>query len=1276
MSYDTNSDIKKGKKKVLFIDSSLKQVGSLVLADLPFHGDDSSSISHPVFRIIKNFYTDLDPSSRPLILAGLFASTSFYPDITFRSLILEAALHSKIYGLSAEQRAACFSTPYPVKETIVCYDPPNPSPSTQLVQKLRALNSTESSVRRVFDIYQYTLAELGACASDLVWRRGSEYLGSLPSSFHQILRESEFTLPNLDMSSPDFNVTPKLLKLVQILKSCQEFGDDFRGVIFVRRRILAQMIERLFALLNAHLRFIRTRVILGSLDVEMSPQDDILRQFESGSWNLLIVTKYAEDFEIPKASVVIQFDLCDSQISYAHLLSHCRAGDGHVISMVERDNSAHFNIVSRIIQVQPPIRGWMNALCWTSQGTVARELPYESRNPYVTDSEEEEAADALFIMDPTTGSKMYPRDAVNVMYLIPFKGSVLPDEKSVYKPLFEFDVQDDGRFVCRVQSDGSSQTVTPAWSAPSLTKAGARRLASYDFCVALYEKGLLDSHLFPKPRMLSFGSATLPPIDNKLSGTRAYDRKSPSFWSNNVSTSVSPLTRLYPIVISVESGTKSIPPHGPLLLLTRQPLPMFPSFRVFFAGLPSRVSLTRAEPFVVDEHQLQDIHMYTNQVLRGILNKPHSAPLDEVLVFYAPLDNLWSLKAEWISSLPNVQSHISWSLIASLVNGWIVPLKYDSVEALTKDTEDALIQDRWSQFTRRYDVVKIRSDLNPLNKPLDPELMDYENLVEVCKAHRKGFEGLKDYKQPLLEVSGFPSVIDRLNPAAGPFKPSTSTHKYFIPELCAKVTIPASIFRTALLLPCIMRRLDDFLLVKELNAGLFNHCVSDELLHATLSASSAGIEYDYERLEMLGDAYLKYLSSIYVFVVHPKADEGSMHNYRQSIISNKSLLKNAVAVGLPAFIQARPLNSLEKTLFKSKLATSDDEETHHKSYMTGTSRHKRKKHHSLQRFGDKAIADVAEAIMGAALLSGGTDAALKVTKALKVPLPEIEEWSDFSRKAHAPLAPVSSQIKGSTIKAVEAIIGSHFKQPELLIHVLSRTSKTGAESTYERLEFIGDAILDFMVVQHVFHRNKRMSPGGLTLLKGAMVSNAALAAVCVWSGLHQHLVFESASLAHDVREYASLLQRNQVQEFALAEKEGRLIGQYWHNIETPKVLSDIVESLLGAIYVSDDYSPAGAEAFFEKVFKPFYRHITLQTISHHPTKVLFELFQAQGCQDFQVVKEHNEYLVLVHDVVLSSSQDEPGMSGAKVASCFGLDALEGDPSFLTRTCDCWKKTKT
>lgn len=73
------------------------------------------------------------------------------------------------------------------------------------------------------------------------------------------------------------------------------------------------------------------------------------------------------------------------------------------------------------------------------------------------------------------------------------------------------------------------------------------------------------------------------------------------------------------------------------------------------------------------------------------------------------------------------------------------------------------------------------------------------------------------------------------------------------------------------------------------------------------------------------------------------------------------------------------------------------------------------------------------------------------------------------------------------------------------------------------------------------------------LSQGAMVSNSALAAVCVLTGLHQHLLFESTSLAHDVREYASLLQRAQAQEIALAGKEGRPVGQYWHNVESPKV---------------------------------------------------------------------------------------------------------------------------
>ena len=61
-----------------------------------------------------------------------------------------------------------------------------------------------------------------------------------------------------------------------------------------------------------------------------------------------------------------------------------------------------------------------------------------------------------------------------------------------------------------------------------------------------------------------------------------------------------------------------------------------------------------------------------------------------------------------------------------------------------------------------------------------------------------------------------------------------------------------STLRTALLLPSIMRRIDDFLIVKELNARFFDHAIREDLLHVSLCAPSAGLEYNYERLELLG----------------------------------------------------------------------------------------------------------------------------------------------------------------------------------------------------------------------------------------------------------------------------------------------------------------------------------------------------------------------------------------------------------------------------------------
>lgn len=56
----------------------------------------------------------------------------------------------------------------------------------------------------------------------------------------------------------------------------------------------------------------------------------------------------------------------------------------------------------------------------------------------------------------------------------------------------------------------------------------------------------------------------------------------------------------------------------------------------------------------------------------------------------------------------------------------------------------------------------------------------------------------------------------------------------------------------------------------------------------------------------LGDGFLKYLSTVYVFVTCPSHGEGSMHITRQQLISNKTLFQCATRVSLPAYIQAKP----------------------------------------------------------------------------------------------------------------------------------------------------------------------------------------------------------------------------------------------------------------------------------------------------------------------------------------------------------------------------------
>lgn len=68
-----------------------------------------------------------------------------------------------------------------------------------------------------------------------------------------------------------------------------------------------------------------------------------------------------------------------------------------------------------------------------------------------------------------------------------------------------------------------------------------------------------------------------------------------------------------------------------------------------------------------------------------------------------------------------------------------------------------------------------------------------------------------------------------------------------------------SIARTALVLPSILTRIDEALLIKEANARMFDNVIREDLLRAALTPPGAEVESNYERLEILGNSASTFL---------------------------------------------------------------------------------------------------------------------------------------------------------------------------------------------------------------------------------------------------------------------------------------------------------------------------------------------------------------------------------------------------------------------------------
>ena len=166
----------------------------------------------------------------------------------------------------------------------------------------------------------------------------------------------------------------------------------------------------------------------------------------------------------------------------------------------------------------------------------------------------------------------------------------------------------------------------------------------------------------------------------------------------------------------------------------------------------------------------------------------------------------------------------------------------------------------------------------------------------------------------------------------------------------------------------------------------------------------------------------------------------------------------------------------------------------------------------------------------------------------------------------------------------------HFKYPRLLRSAFVHPSQAfmwEEVPNYQRLEFLGDSLLDQVFIQHLFYRFPGKDPQWLTEHKMPMVSNKFLSAVCVKLGFHMHIRQNNSKLAAEIRDYVTDIQ--------MAEEEPSAFKDYWVHIkkEPPKCLADIVEAYVGAIFVDSEFDFSVVQTFFDMHIKGFFADMHL-----------------------------------------------------------------------------------
>ncbi|KAL6266209.1 hypothetical protein P5V15_003070 [Pogonomyrmex californicus] len=255
-----------------------------------------------------------------------------------------------------------------------------------------------------------------------------------------------------------------------------------------------------------------------------------------------------------------------------------------------------------------------------------------------------------------------------------------------------------------------------------------------------------------------------------------------------------------------------------------------------------------------------------------------------------------------------------------------------------------------------------------------------------------------------------------------------------------------------------------------------------------------------ERLEFLGDAVVEFLTSIHLFHMFPDLEEGGLATYRAAIVQNQHLA-----------VLAKKLNLEEYMLYAHGSDLCHDLELRH------------------------AMANCFEALMGSLFLDGGIEVADRVfgETLFKNEDDLAKVWVNYPRHPLQEQEPTGDRQWIPSFELLQKLtkfeesIGIEFTHIRLLARAFTDRSIGYTNLTLgsnQRLEFLGDTVLQLIVSEYLYKFFPEHHEGHLSLLRSSLVNNKTQAVVCDDLGMTQYALYGNPKAELKTKDRADLLE--------------------------------------------------------------------------------------------------------------------------------------------------------